>query len=135
MLDTALLISNRKDLMDFLNALAEESFYDELSRPNTKCKIVQISNITFYANGLKDAPLGARVTFPDHIKNNRGLMNVSGDNNLCFFRCLAVHQGGDMNVMLRKLFNDYCMHFETTYNAFTGVNLSDFVDLKDFFQY
>ena len=24
------------------------------------------------------------------------------------------------------------MHFEITYNAFTGVNLSDFVDLEDF---
>ena len=26
------------------------------------------------------------------------------------------------------------MHFEITYSAFTGVNLSDFVDLKDFFK-
>ena len=85
MLDTALLISNRKDLMDFLNALAKESFYDGLSRPDTKWKIVQISNITFYANNLKDALLGARMTFPDYIKNNRGLLNVSGDNNLHFF--------------------------------------------------
>ena len=60
MLDTALLlISNRKDLTDFLNALDEESFYDGLSRPDTKWKIVQIPNITFYVNNLKDAPLGA----------------------------------------------------------------------------
>ena len=85
MQDTALLISNRKDLIDFLIALAEESFYEWLSRTDTKWKIVQISNITFYPNSLKDAPLGAKVTFPDHIKNNRGLVNVSGDNNLCFF--------------------------------------------------
>ena len=84
MLDTRLLISNRKDLMDFLNVLAEGSFYDGLSRPDTKWKLVQISNITFYANHLKDAPLGARMTFPEHIKNNRGLVNGSGDNNLCF---------------------------------------------------
>ena len=76
--------------MDFLNALAEESIYDGLSRLDTKWKIVQISNITFYANSLKDAPLGTRGMFPDHIKNNHGLLNVSGDNNLCFFRCLAL---------------------------------------------
>ena len=82
MLVTAL-ISNRKDLIDFFNTLAEESFYDGLSRPDTKWKIVQIPNITFYANNLKDAPLGARVVFPDHIKNNHGLVKVSGDNNLC----------------------------------------------------
>ena len=104
-LDTALLISNRKDLMDFLNVVAEESFYDGLSRPDTKCKIVQISNITFYANSLKDAPLDARVTFPDHIKNNHGLLNVSGDNNLCFFNVwLSIEAVIDnvMNAMLRN---------------------------------
>ena len=47
------------------------------------------TNIIFYANSLKDAPLGGKVTFPDHrgLVNvyNRGLGNVSGDNNLCFF--------------------------------------------------
>ena len=26
------------------------------------------------------------------------------------------------------------MHFDIAYNSFTGVNLSDFVDLKDFFK-
>ena len=79
------------------------------------------------------------MTFPDHIKISRRLKNVSGDNNLCFFRCLAVHQ---VSVWwwwwykrdAQKLFNDYCMHFEITYNAFDGVNLSDFVDLEDFFK-
>ena len=79
--------------------------------------------------------LGARGTFPDHIKNNHELVSVSGDNNLCFFQCLAVHRGCDKRWYERdaqELFNDYCMHFEITYNAFTGVNLSDFVDLKDF---
>ena len=68
MLDTTLLISNRKDLMNFLNVLSKESFYDGRSRPDTKWKVVQISNITFYANSLKDVPLGARGTFPDYIK-------------------------------------------------------------------
>ena len=137
MLNTALLISNRKDLMDFLNALAEESFCNELSRPDTKWKIVQIPNITFNANNLKDAPLGAKVTFPDHLKNNCELVNVLGDNNPCFFQCLAVQQGGDRRRYKRdaqKLFNDYCMHFEITNNAFTGVNLSNFVDLENFFK-
>ena len=35
-LETALLISNRKDLINVLNSLAEESFYDGLTRPDTK---------------------------------------------------------------------------------------------------
>ena len=32
-LKTALLINNRKDLLNFLNSFAEESFYDGLTRP------------------------------------------------------------------------------------------------------
>ena len=63
-LETALLINNQKESLNFLNSLAEESFYDGLIRPDTKWKVVQISNITFYANNLKDAPLGAGASLP-----------------------------------------------------------------------
>ena len=136
-LETALLINNRKELLNFLNSLAEESFYNGLIRPDTKWKVVQISNITFYANNLKDAPLGAGAFLPTYITNNFGLANVSGDNNLCFFRCLAVHRGTDRRRCEReakKLFNDYCMYFNIVPNIFFGVNLSDFIDLEDFFK-
>ena len=68
MLDTALLISNHKELILFFNGLAEESIYDGLRRPDTNWMIVQILNITFSANNLKNAPLGARVGFPDYVK-------------------------------------------------------------------
>ena len=138
-LETALLINNRKDLLNFLNSLAEESFYDGLTRPDTKWKVVQISNITFYANSLKDAPLGAGASLPSYITNNHGLANVSGNDNLCFFRCLAVHRGSGRwwwrcEREAKKLFNDYCMHFNIVPNTFVGVNLVDFIDLEDFFK-
>ena len=51
------------------------------------------ANITFYANSLKDAPLGAGASLPSYITNNHGLANISGNDNLCFFRRLAVHRG------------------------------------------
>ena len=62
--------------------MAEESFYNGLTHPDTKWKVVQISNITFYVNNLKDAPLGAGAPLPDYITNNHGLANVSGDDSL-----------------------------------------------------
>ena len=93
MMSTARLISNRHKLIQFLNTFAEESFFDQINRPETKWKIVNITNITFYINHVKDAPLGAPVDLPDYIKNNHGLRNVSAGDNLCFFRCLAVHRG------------------------------------------
>ena len=90
MLKIALLISNRQELLDFLNCIAEESFIENTTRPETKGKIIQISNLTFYINHLQDAPLGTPIPLPDFIMNNHGLANVSAEDNLCFFRCLAV---------------------------------------------
>ena len=85
MLETALLISNRQELLDFLNSIAEESFMENITRPDTKWKVIQISNLTFYINHLQDAPLGAPIDLPDFIMNNHGLANVSAEDNLCFF--------------------------------------------------
>ena len=85
MLETALLISNRQELLDFLNSIAEESFIENITRPDTKWKIIKISNLTFHINHLQDAPLEAPIHLPDFIMNNHGLANVSGEDNLCFF--------------------------------------------------
>ena len=71
----------------------EESFYDGLTRSGIKWKVVQISNIIFYVNSVKDAPLGAGASLPGYMTSNHGLANLSRDDNLCFFRCLAVYQG------------------------------------------
>ena len=98
---------------------------------------MQISSITFYVNTLKDVPLGAGGSLPDYITNNHGLANVSADDNLCFFRCLAVYQGAHRRRCEReakKLFNDYGFHFNIVPYNFVGVNLFNFVELEDFFK-
>ena len=84
-LNTALLISNGEELMDFLNTISEEDFLDSISRPDTKWKIYQATNILFFVHDLKNAPLGGDLLLPDYIKFNRGLVNVSAENDLCFF--------------------------------------------------
>ena len=40
MLKSARLISNRQELIQFLNALAEELFFDKINRPGTKWKVL-----------------------------------------------------------------------------------------------
>ena len=135
MLETALLISNMQKLPDFFNSIAEESFVENITRPDTKWKIVQISNLTFYINHLQDAPLRAPISLPDFIMNNHGLANVSAEDNLCFFRCLAVFRGADRyrcNRAAKQLFYEYCTHFDVS--EFSGVNLFDFVELENFYK-
>ena len=135
MLETVLLISNRQELLDFLNSIAEESFIENITRPDTKWKIIQISNRSFYINHLQDAPLGALIPLPDFIMNNHGLANVSAEDNLCFFRCLAVFRGTDRhrcNRAAKQLFYEYCTHFDVS--EFSGVSLFDFVELENFYK-
>ena len=137
MMETARLISNRHELIDFLNKLAEESFLDKINRPDTKWKIANITNITFYINHIKDAPLGAPIFLPDYIKNNHGLRNVRAGDHLCFFRCLAVHQGANPHWCeqpAKYLFRKYCIHFGVVPAHFSGVQLFDFIHLEDFFK-
>ena len=135
MLETALLISNRQELLDFLNSIAEESFIENITRPDTKWKIIQISNLTFYINHLQDAPLGAPIPLPDFIMNDHGLANVSAEDNLCFFRCLVVFRGADRrrcNRAAKQLFYEYCTHFDVS--EFSDVSLFDFVEVENFYK-
>ena len=89
----------------------------------------------FLRNQMQDAPFGVAIGLPTFIVNNRGLANVSAENNLCFFRCLAVFRGSDhrgCNRAAKKLFHEYCRGFEI--NEFAGINLIDFVHLENFYQ-
>ena len=95
MLDTAVLISNETKLNELLANITDESFPDFILRPDTKWRLHQITNLLFFVSHLKRAPLGAPLPLPNFIKHNRGLINVSGDGNLCFFRCLAIFKGAD----------------------------------------
>ena len=83
-LDRAVLISNRHDLVNFLNVLSEEDFMETLTRPNTKWQIVDITNITFYVTKLKDMALGAPIDLPDNVKFNSGLVNFCRRSSLLF---------------------------------------------------
>ena len=68
LMKTACLISICQELIDFLNSLVEELLFSKINCPDTKWKVVDITNIMFYVNHLKDAPLGAPVFLPEFIK-------------------------------------------------------------------
>ena len=67
--------------------------------------------------------------------NNHGLANVSAQDNLCFFRCLAVFRGANRrrcNRAAKQFFYENCTHFDVS--EFSGVTLFDFVELKNFYK-
>ena len=136
-LNTALLISNREELMDFLNTntISEEDFLDNISRTDTKWKIYQATNILFFVHDLKNAPLGGDLQLPDYIKFNRGLANVSGENDLCFFRCLAVFKGANprrCETVCKELFSHFCSKYPV--DVFPGIDFNDLPQIEDLFK-
>ena len=136
-LDTAVTISNSNELEEFLRNIAAEDFLENFNRPNTKWKLLQITNLVFYLNHLADAPLSGPVEFPDFLTHNRGVVNRTANDNLCFFRCLSTFRGTDKKRCeqdAKQLFTAYCKHFHIDPDQFQGVLLIDFPEMEDFFE-
>ena len=60
MLDTTLLILTEAEFINWLNTITEQDFLANINRPDTKWRIVQITNVTFFVNKLIGSPLGAQ---------------------------------------------------------------------------
>ena len=85
----------------------DQDFYELVERPNTKWRIVDITNIVFYGNKLLDAPIGRKVELPAYIVNNSGVTALNTGDNFCFFRCLSVFRGSivkDCELDTKQLF-------------------------------
>ena len=131
-LNTAKLISKRGELINFLENIAEEDFLDNVTRPDTKWKVYRATNILFFVHKLNDTPLGTNIQLPDYIKLNRDLVNVKGDDKLCFFRCLAVFKGSDprrCDTACKELYNLYNLDVRT--EVYNGVKFSDFPQIEN----
>ena len=135
MLDATVLISNEAELNEFLAQIADENFLDSVSRPDTKWRLNQITNLLFFVNHLKQAPLGALLPLPNFVKYNRGLITVSGNENLCFFRCLAIFKSANntrCETKTRDLFTQYAMNFDA--HNFNGITIDGLIPIEDFFK-
>jgi hypothetical protein len=90
------------------------------------------------------APIGARVVLPDFFLRNQGLVclvgwsNGSHEDNLCFFRCLAVHRGTPnvkaLEAPTKTYYSQYLQQQDITPADFKGVTLDDLVVLEHVFR-
>ena len=67
MLDAAVLISNKAELNEFLAQIADEDFLDSVSRPDTKWRLYQITNLLF-CKSPQTSPARGAVTTPEFCK-------------------------------------------------------------------
>ena len=101
MFERPIYISRRKDLNRLRLRLQRFNVTDFIlrQRPDTKWKPYLVTNVRFVLYHL-NYPLGRGVQLPDYIKTSKSIVGLDRNregmmyqDNLCAFRCLAVHQG------------------------------------------
>ena len=136
-LDEPLLITNEHDLVHFIDTQLQNINVLEwarLQRPNSKWVVDLITNVTFFISKLNDHPIGAAVKLPKFIAKNKSIVALHRDgqtgryydDNLCLFRCLAIHSGCHSK-NLRKTtecyFDEYLKQTGQSKGDFQGVSL------------
>ena len=106
-LDFPVLINNQSDFEDFISNELEQNDVIEFAsnhRDDSTWTFFCVTSTTFYINPLVNFPIGCcDEPIPKQLIDNRYISVLSRNrhsgnpytDNLCFFRCLALHQGGD----------------------------------------
>ena len=145
-LDQPTLISNESDLNALLDKLAQTDWIEFIrqQKPNSKWSVSLITNVACFIYKLLDQPIGAGGHLPDYIVNNRGVDALEKDSNsgklfndhLCYFRCLARHEGCELKHLERKTKDLAAKYFKTLREPekFAGVTLTEIHSLDRLFQ-
>ena len=122
------LIGNRADFDQFLEQIKEPDLLNWAvsQRPNSDWICEMVTNVTFFVNKIVDHPIGCvGIVLPPHIKRNKSIIGLETDgngrpyiDNLCLFRCLALHLGREAAAL-------YAEYTDTPVHDFAGVTLDD----------
>ena len=123
------LITNRADFESFQERIQESDIlqWTIAQRPNSDWVCEHVTNATFFLNKIVHHPIGCvGVVLPDYVKRNKVIVGLVKDqyrtrtynDNLCLFRCLALHLGREVAAL-------YAEYTNTPVHAFVGVTLDD----------
>ena len=131
------LITNRDDFESFLERIREPDIlqWAVAQRPNSDWVCEHVTNATFFLNRIVQHPIGCvGVTLPDYVKNNKAIVGLAKDehgaiynDNLCLFRCLALHLGREAAAL-------YVEYTDTSVHDFAGVTLGELHKVESKFE-
>ena len=137
LLEETALITNRGDFDQFLEMIHQPDIlqWAVAQRPNSDWVCQHVTNATFFFNRIVDHPIGCvGVTLPDYVKNNKAIVGLAKDehgaiynDNLCLFRCLALHLGREAAAL-------YAEYTDTSVHDFAGVTLDDLHKVESKFE-
>ena len=142
--DSPFLIRNAQDLEQVRTAISNLDVLEwaRQQRPNSKWIVAEITNATFYVTKLRGHPIGKSSKLPSYLLNNPALMSLDCNehtglpykDNLCFFRCLAVHRGCHPHNLERDTQHFYERYAEVSNHEFEGVSLDELPELEKLFE-
>jgi hypothetical protein len=149
-LERPMLIQNESGLNSLLSILGDVDVleYARQQRPNSRWMVELVTNVLVYVYPLHTHPIGTgQEPLPQYIKNNRSIITLDSkkfgggliQDNLCFFRCLALHRGYSVHQLERptvELFLEYCTATDLktiTIATFVGVMLHQLQKMEDIF--
>ena len=123
------LVTNRADFESFLERIREPDIlqWAIAQRPNSDWVCEHVTNATFFVNKIVQHPIGCvGVNLPEYVKHNKAIVGLEKDNhrhaiyndNLCLFRCLALHLGREAAAL-------YAEYTDTPVHDFAGVTIDD----------
>ena len=129
LLEEPSLITNRDDFDRFLARIQESDIlqWAVAQRPNSDWICEMVTNATFFLNRIIHHPIGCvGVNLPDYVKYNKAIVGLEKDryrmttynDNLCLFRCLALHLGRGAAAL-------YAEYTDTPVHDFAGVTIDD----------
>ena len=148
-LDEPSLITNGEEFDVFLDRIKHTDILQWAisQRPDSAWVCELVTNVTFFINRIINHPIGyvAMTPLPTYSKKNKAVIGLEKEpihgkrynDNLCLFRCIALHQGGDVRCLestVEKLYETYKQDDEVSMEEFAGITLDDLYRVETTFQ-
>ena len=127
-LEEPALITNRADFDSFLERIHESDIlqWAITQRPNSDWVCVLVTNVPYFVNRILQHPIGCvGINLPTYVKHNKAVIGLDKDHhgavyrdNMCLFRCLALHLGREAAAL-------YAEYSDEDVHDFTGVTLDE----------
>ena len=147
-LDEPSLITNSKDFDKFLERIRETDVLQWAinQRPDSAWVCELVTNVTFFVNRIIDHPIGCvgMTDLPMYIKRNKAVIALEKEpvhakrynDNLCLFRCLALHRGCERRRLEPAVETLYATYAQdgVSMAAFAGVTMDDLYRVETTFE-
>ena len=145
-LEQPFLISNQDDLERAIQEISNIDFLEWVcqQRLNSKWVVDLVTNVTWFVWKLRDHPIGCGSHLPGYIAENHGIAPLDRNHqtgklhqgNLCFFRCLALHNSCHTKNLERDTKHYYQQYREAglVKKKFHGVKLSELDELEKLYK-